>query len=108
MISLRDGWEGVVVPSKFFGSLAAGRPLLYCGAQESCIAELITNEGLGFVVEINTVSVIADRLEEFSRNKNKIHQMQEQAFQFYNTHFSKKLQWEKLNYSLRDYKKTSH
>ncbi|MDR3130049.1 MAG: glycosyltransferase family 4 protein [Treponema sp.] len=108
MISLRDGWEGVVVPSKFFGSLAAGRPLLYCGAQESCIVELITNEGLGFVVEINTVSVIADRLEEFTHNKNKIHQMQEQAFQFYNTHFSKQLQWEKWNYSLRDYIKTSH
>jgi glycosyltransferase involved in cell wall biosynthesis len=108
MISLRDGWEGIVVPSKFFGSLAAGRPLLYCGTQKSCIAELIKNEKLGFVIEINTVSVIADRLEEFSHNKNKIYQMQEQAFQFYNTHFLKKLQWEKWNYSLRDYIKTSY
>jgi glycosyltransferase involved in cell wall biosynthesis len=108
MISLRHGWEGVSVPSKFFGSLAAGRPLLYCGTQKSCIAELITNEKLGFVIKTNTMTAIADRLEEFSHNKNKIHQMQEQAFQFYNTHFSKKLQWEKWNHSLRDYIKASY
>jgi glycosyltransferase involved in cell wall biosynthesis len=103
MISLRYGWEGVSVPSKFFGSLAAGRPLLYCGAQKSCIAELIINEKLGFVIKMNTIAAIADKLEEFSCNRNRIHQMQEQAFQFYNTHFSKRLQWEKWNHSLRDY-----
>jgi glycosyltransferase involved in cell wall biosynthesis len=108
MISLRYGWEGVVVPSKFFGSLAAGRPLLYCGTQKSCIAELIISEKLGFVVEMNTITVIADRLEELSHNKNKIHQMQEQAFQFYNTHFSEKLQWEKWNHSLQNYIKADH
>jgi glycosyltransferase involved in cell wall biosynthesis len=108
MISLRHGWEGVVVPSKFFGSLAAGRPLLYCGDQKSCIAELITSEKIGFVVEMNTITIIADSLEEFSHNKNKIHQMQEQAFQFYNTHFSKKLQLMKWDHNLTDYIKASH
>jgi hypothetical protein len=41
----------------------------------------------GFVIEMNTT--IADILEEFSYNKNKIQQMQEYIFQFYNTHFSK-------------------
>jgi glycosyltransferase involved in cell wall biosynthesis len=101
MISLRHGWEGVVVPSKFFGSLAAGRPLLYCGAQKSCLVELIKNEGLGFVIERNTIAVIADMLEEFSCNKNKIYQMQKQAFHFYNTHFSKNLQLTKWDRCLR-------
>jgi glycosyltransferase involved in cell wall biosynthesis len=103
MISLRHGWEGIVVPSKFFGSLAAGRPLLYCGARNSCLAELIQREGLGFVIEMNTIIAIANLLEEFSYNKNSIYQMQKQAFQFYNAHFSKKLQLEKWNCCLRDY-----
>jgi glycosyltransferase involved in cell wall biosynthesis len=103
MISLRPGWEGIVVPSKFFGSLASGRPLLYCGSQKSCVAELIKKERLGFVIEKSNITAIADVLEEFSHNKNEIRQMQERAFQFYNTHFSKKLQWEKWNNSLRDY-----
>jgi glycosyltransferase involved in cell wall biosynthesis len=108
MISLRHGWEGVSVPSKFFGSLAAGRPLLYCGTQKSCIAKLIANEKFGFVIDMNTITVVADKLEEFTHNKNKIHQMQKQIFQFYNTHFSKRLQWEKWNRSLRDYIKVSN
>jgi hypothetical protein len=34
--------------------------------------------------------VIVDFFQKFSHNKDKIHQMQKQAFQFYNVHFSKK------------------
>jgi glycosyltransferase involved in cell wall biosynthesis len=108
MISLRRGWEGVSVPSKFFGSLAAGKPLLYCGTPLSCIAQLISEHELGFVVETKKIEVIADILEELSHNKHKIRQMQEQAFFFYNTYFSKKLQWTKWDNSLRDYITTSH
>jgi glycosyltransferase involved in cell wall biosynthesis len=101
MISLRQGWEGIVVPSKFFGSLAAGRPLLYCGTQKSFLAELIKKEDLGFVVEMNSIRVVADILEELSCNKDKIDQMKKQAFQFYNTYFSKKSQLEKWDSSLK-------
>jgi glycosyltransferase involved in cell wall biosynthesis len=108
MISLRHGWEGVSVPSKFFGSLAAGRPLLYCGTPLSCIAVLIRDHELGFFVETNNIKTIADILEEFSHNKNKIHQMQKRTFLFYGKHFSKKLQWMKWDQSLRDYINASH
>src|SRR5439155_12521003 len=29
IVSLREEWTGCVVPSKFFGALAAGRPVLF-------------------------------------------------------------------------------
>jgi glycosyltransferase involved in cell wall biosynthesis len=103
MISLRHGWEGVSVPSKFFGSLAAGRPLLYCGTPLSCIATLIKENELCFVVEKKNIKTMADMLEAFSHNKHEIRQMQERAFLFYNTYFSKKLQLAKWDNSLRDY-----
>jgi glycosyltransferase involved in cell wall biosynthesis len=106
MISLRQGWEGIVVPSKFFGSLAAGRPLLYCGAQKSCLAELIKEEGLGLAVEMNTITAVADTLEEFSYNKTRLYQMQKKTFRFYHAHFSKRLQLMKWNRCLRDYIKS--
>ena len=41
LISLRDEWAGVVVPSKFFASLAVGRPVLYAGPADSEIARWI-------------------------------------------------------------------
>jgi UDP-N-acetylglucosamine:LPS N-acetylglucosamine transferase len=70
-----------------------GRPLLYCGAFRSCIAKLISEHELGFIIEMNTVGVIADMLEEFSYNKYKLQQMKEHAFQFYNRNFSKKIKY---------------
>src|SRR5262249_23919267 len=41
LASLRPGWTGVVVPSKFFGSLAAGRPVIFAGEPRSAIARWI-------------------------------------------------------------------
>jgi glycosyltransferase involved in cell wall biosynthesis len=103
MISLRHGWEGVSVPSKFFGSLASGRPLLYCGTPLSCIVTLISEHELGFVVEMKKIKAMADILEEYSHSKHKLQQMQERAFLFYKAHFSKNLQREKWDHFLREY-----
>ena len=35
LVSLQPEWAGIVVPSKFFGSLAVGRPVLYAGPGDS-------------------------------------------------------------------------
>jgi glycosyltransferase involved in cell wall biosynthesis len=99
MISLRQGFEGCAVPSKFFGSLAAGRPLLYCGTLESCVAEWIKNENIGFIIQKDTIGQIADKMEELLHDENKIQQMQQKAFSVYHTNFSKKLQlteWDRV------------
>jgi len=103
MISLRHGWEGVVVPSKFFGSLASGRPLLYCGTPDSCIAEIIQREDLGFIIEKDTIKNIADRLEELSKDISGLRNMQEAAFSFYKKYFSKKIQCMKWDKCLKEY-----
>jgi glycosyltransferase involved in cell wall biosynthesis len=103
MISLRHGWEGVVVPSKFFGSLAAGRPILYCGTPNSCIAELIQSEGFGFFIGMDNLKNIADRLEELSNNKFCLQSMQEAAFSFYKKHFSREIQCIRWDKCLREF-----
>jgi glycosyltransferase involved in cell wall biosynthesis len=103
MISLRHGWEGLAVPSKFFGSLASGRPLLYCGTSNSCVAQWIREYGIGFIVEKNTIESIADSLEELSYTHKHLYQMQEDAFLFYKMNFTKKLQCIKWDKTLRDF-----
>jgi colanic acid biosynthesis glycosyl transferase WcaI len=42
---------GDIVPSKFYGYLAAGRPLLFLGSRKSEIGEFIQKNGIGSVVE---------------------------------------------------------
>lgn len=103
MISLRYGWEGVVVPSKFFGSLATGRPLLYCGTPDSYVAELIAREGFGYIVEKNTVKKIADCLEALSNDKTDLLNMQEATFSYYKRYFSKDIQCIKWDKCLMEY-----
>lgn len=49
-VSLRDGFEGLVVPSKAYGIMAAGRPIIYQGAAGGEIAGMVRREGIGRVV----------------------------------------------------------
>jgi glycosyltransferase involved in cell wall biosynthesis len=49
-ICLRPGFTGLVVPSKIYGVLAAGRPILFQGEKEGEIARLIDEEDVGRVV----------------------------------------------------------
>jgi glycosyltransferase involved in cell wall biosynthesis len=101
MISLKLGWEGIVVPSKFFGSLAAGRPLLYCGTLASCVAELIQAENLGFIVDTTNISAISDQLEALVASPLRLQQLQVHAARIYYTRFSKALQIDRWDRVLR-------
>ena len=47
VVSLREEWTGAIVPSKSFGALAVGRPLLFCGDRRSAIAQWIEQYDLG-------------------------------------------------------------
>ncbi len=49
-ISLRKGFEGLVVPSKTYGAMAAGRAVIYQGNAKGEIARMISDRGVGVVV----------------------------------------------------------
>lgn len=50
IVSVAPGFEGLLVPSKFYGVLAAGRPTIFVGARGSEIARVIEEEQCGIVV----------------------------------------------------------
>jgi colanic acid biosynthesis glycosyl transferase WcaI len=102
MLSLREGWEGIVLPSKFFGSLASGRPVLYSGAEKSAIKEWIETYKVGFYLSKNNINQIADKLISFTNDKNKILKMQHNAFCTYNEHFSKRVVMDKWSILLKN------
>lgn len=67
-ISLRPGFEGVVVPSKAYGAMAAGRPLLYLGGPRGEIAREIEEHDLGTVVEPGDVAGLTMAIEAYMAN----------------------------------------
>lgn len=50
LVGLREGFEGTVVPSKFFAALAVGRPVIYAGSASSSVARWIGEFDVGTVV----------------------------------------------------------
>jgi len=62
IVSLRESWTGTVVPSKFFGALAIGRPVLFLGSPESALARWIEEFQVGWILTVETLDAVADDL----------------------------------------------
>jgi glycosyltransferase involved in cell wall biosynthesis len=88
IVSLRNEWTGTVVPSKFFGALAAGRPVLFCGSRDSSLAEWIEKYGLGWVLEPGNASAVAESLRLLLMDDASLQSMKERCFQVYHQYFS--------------------
>ena len=68
LVTLRPALEGFVVPSKFYGVLAAGRPTVFIGARDGELANIIKREGIGYVVEQGDNAALVNVLAELKNN----------------------------------------
>jgi glycosyltransferase involved in cell wall biosynthesis len=50
LVLLDPGFEGIILPSKFYGILAAGRPTIFVGPEACEVAKVIRETGCGLVV----------------------------------------------------------
>lgn len=97
MVSLRPSWTGTVVPSKFFGAIAVGRPVLFAGDPESSVAQWVKQYGLGWVLTPENISSVASELRGMQLNPHWQTEMFERCHQIYQKHFSKEVvitQWQ--------------
>ncbi|MFA9462590.1 glycosyltransferase family 4 protein [Thiohalorhabdus sp. Cl-TMA] len=90
MASLRPEWSGIAVPSKFFGSLAAGRPVVFAGGGDSGVAEWIRRYEVGWHLAPDGVEEVAHVLRELARNPSSLREIQEHCHCIYQNHFSRK------------------
>jgi glycosyltransferase involved in cell wall biosynthesis len=51
--------EGLIVPSKFYGILAAGRPVIFIGSPDGELARVITEANCGFAISTGDDAVLA-------------------------------------------------
>lgn len=65
LVTQREGLEGLVVPSKLYGILAAGRPVLFLGPEETEVAERISRWDLGSTVPPREADRILEALHGF-------------------------------------------
>jgi glycosyltransferase involved in cell wall biosynthesis len=62
IVTVRRGLEGVVVPSKLYSILAAGRPLLVVAPAECDAARIVTESGCGVAADPDDPSSVAKAL----------------------------------------------
>ncbi len=69
LVSLAPGMEGIMVPSKFFGIAAAGRPVICVGSPQGEIARCVTETGCGRVIAPGDAGAFGRCLIEFAENR---------------------------------------
>lgn len=71
-ISLRDMFEGLIVPSKFYGVAAAGRPTIFIGSATGELARIIGAHKLGFVIPQGNSQALANLLLRLSDDRSQL------------------------------------
>ena len=62
LVTMKEGMEGLVVPSKFYGVMAAARPTIFVGSKDSEVARMILEHGIGQVIVPGDDSTLAETI----------------------------------------------
>lgn len=75
IVTLSDGMYGLGVPSKSYNIMAAGKPILYVGEEDSEIALCIRENKIGWVVEPNNPQALCDMIISIYEQRDELEQM---------------------------------
>lgn len=79
VVTVRRGLEGVVVPSKIYSILAAGRPVLVVAPAESDAARIVMESGCGVAADPDDPSAVAAAICELRNDPARLREMGRRA-----------------------------
>lgn len=79
LVSLLPGMEGCVVPSKFYGIAAAGRPTLFIGAADGEIARLIARHDCGLCCAPDDATALAGHIRVLAADPERCRRLGQNA-----------------------------
>jgi len=89
VICQRPGTQGLLVPSKIYGTLAAGRPSIFIGPRDCEVGEIIRDSESGFVVEPGDVEKATDALRYLATSATLREMMGRKGRAYYEHHFGR-------------------
>ena len=75
VVTIKRGLEGVIVPSKMYGILAAGKPILAVAPRETDVASIGERRGFAIYADPEDASAIAHTVRELSRSSETLSAM---------------------------------
>jgi len=79
IVTIRRGLEGVVVPSKLYSILAAGRPILVVAPPESDAARIVRESGCGVTTDPDNPAAVARAIRDLRDNPARLAEMGRRA-----------------------------
>jgi len=79
IVTVRRGLEGVVVPSKLYSILAAGRPVLAVAAPNSDAARIVTESGCGLAADPDDPDAVASAIRKLRSDPARLIEMGRRA-----------------------------
>ena len=90
LISLLPSMEGLIVPSKFYGIAAVGRPTIYVGDLNGEIPNILKTAACGYTVPIGDSRGLAVRVLEMSHDLEQAKKMGERAREVFDQQYEKR------------------
>jgi len=87
LVTMQKGWDGIIVPSKIYGTMAVGSPVVYVGP-ESDISRTIKKYKFGFNVENGNVEDFIQKIEELYQKENLRKEMGRKAREAFEKNFT--------------------
>lgn len=87
VVSLDEQLEGLIVPSKFVGVIAMGRPVLFLGSATGEIGRLIAETGCGAVVSTLNPSAVAGMVRSLADDASRRASMRQAATELWAARF---------------------
>jgi glycosyltransferase involved in cell wall biosynthesis len=89
-VSLRPRFEGLIVPSKFYGIAAAGRPMISIGSKKGELGRLVEEHQCGFAIEEGDVDSLESAITLLSRDPDLCAKMGHRARSMLDHHFTRR------------------
>jgi glycosyltransferase involved in cell wall biosynthesis len=101
-ISLKPELEGLIVPSKFYGIAAAGRPIIAITDKDGEIARLVEQHGCGLVTAPGQADELAETIARLSTQAERVAEMGSRARAMLEAHFTRRQAFRRWRAVLED------
>lgn len=88
LMTLSSGCQNFLSPSKYYGILASGRPIVFLGDQDCELAEEITKSGYGMTLAADGMQAWRDQILQLTNSRTQLAEMGMKARQAYEAHFA--------------------
>ncbi len=88
LVSIASGMEGLIAPSKFYGSLAAGRPVVVICEPHSYLRQIVFEAGCGAAFNLGEGAALAEFIAHLATDPKLVTQMGDRGRRYLEANFT--------------------